>query len=140
LRPSGGGDYFDRQSRIGSAGADMIRIVIADVPRLLAAIIRKAVEAEKDIVIVAEAQSADALDEVVMSRVDVVVTATQGGELAGPFRAVLSGARAVPIVAVHVDGRGIDVYGRARTRGYGLDDLIALVRAAVAASRPRYGY
>src|SRR5687767_7924647 len=117
----------------------MIRIVIADVPRLLAAIVRRAVETETDIVIVAEAQSADALGEVVTSPVDAIITATSDGELAAPFREALFGPRATPVVAIHVDGMTVDVYGRTHTSGYGLRDLVALIREAVAASQPHYG-
>jgi DNA-binding NarL/FixJ family response regulator len=124
---------------IGNTGADVIRVVIADVPRLLTAIVRKAVEAEEDIMIVAELQSADALGDVATDAIDAIVTATKGGELAAPFRAALFGPQAIPIVAIHVDGGGIDVYGRSRTRGYGLDDLVVLLREAVAGSRPRFG-
>lgn len=124
---------------IGSSRRKVIRVVLADVPQLLAAIVRKAVEAENDIVIVAEVKSAEATENVVGDPVDAIITATQKGALAPPFCAAVFGARAIPILAVSVDGSSIDVYSRTHTHGYGLKDLVDLIREAVSASGPRSG-
>lgn len=116
-----------------------IKVALAEVPQLLAAVVRKAVEAEQDMAIVAEVDSSNGLAAALAGRVDVIITATAGEELAPPFHAALFGHRAIPVVAIDIDGTSIDVYGHSVTRGYGLEGLIELIREAVAGSRPRFG-
>lgn len=123
----------------GRTGSDGIKVVIADVPQLLAAVVRRAVKAEKDMTIVAEVGSEDALAKAVEHPIDVVITAATTRDLAPPFRALLFGPRGVPIVAISVDGQSVEVYDRSVTRAFGLEDLIRLIRAAVAGSRPTVG-
>jgi hypothetical protein len=123
----------------GDTTTQGIKVVIADMPRLLAAVVRKAVEVEQDMVIVAQVQTPDALVEAVARPVDVIVTAVTGEELAPHYRAALFGNQGIPVVAISADGNSIDVYGRWVTHGYGLAGLIALIREAVAGSQLRFG-
>ena len=119
--------------------ADGIRVVMANMPRLLADMVRSTVEGERNMTIVEEIASPEWLADAITGRADVIITATSGESLAPPFRAVLFGPWAIPVVAISVDGSTIDVYGRSVRRGYGLQDLIGLIREAVASSRPRVG-
>jgi DNA-binding NarL/FixJ family response regulator len=123
----------------GDTAARDIKVVIADMPRLLAAVVRKAVEVERDMTIVAQVNSADALADAVAEPVDVIITAATGGELAAPYRAALFGQRPIPVVAISADGTSVDVYGRRMARGCGLDGLIGLIREAVGGSQLRFG-
>jgi hypothetical protein len=116
-----------------------IKVALAAVPQLLAAVVRQAVEAEGDMTIVAEIDSSNGLAGALADRVDVIITARKGEGLAPPFHTALLGRRAIPIVAIGVDGSSIDVYSHSITRGYGLAGLIGLVREAVAHSKPRTG-
>ena len=116
-----------------------IKVALAEVPQLLAAVVRKAVEAEQDMAIVAEVESSNGLAAALADRIDVIITATAGEQLAPPFHAALFGRQAIPVVAIGIDGTSIDVYGHSVTRGYGLEGLIGLIREAVAGSRPRLG-
>jgi hypothetical protein len=123
----------------GHSEADEIGAVMANMPRLLADMVRSTVEGEQRMTIVAEIASPEALADAITGRVDVIITATSGESLAPPFRAALFGPRAIPVVAISVDGSIIDVYGHSVRRGYGLQGLIGLIREAVAGSRPRGG-
>lgn len=126
-------------SAISRTNGNGIKVALAEVPQLLAAVVRKAVEAEQDMAIVAEVESSTGLAAALADRIDVIITATAGEELAPPFHVALFGRQAIPVVAIGVDGTSIDVYGRSVTRGYGLEGLIGLIREAVAGSRPRFG-
>jgi hypothetical protein len=123
----------------GNSEADEIRAVMANMPCLLADMVRSTVEGERSMTIVAEIASPEALPGAIIGRVDVIITAISGESLAPPFHAALFGPRAIPVVAISVDGSTIDVYGRSVRRGYGLQGLIGLIREAVADSRPRVG-
>lgn len=123
----------------GDTATDGIKVVIADMPRLLAAVVRKAVEVEKDMVIVAQVETPDSLADAVAKPVDIIVTAATGDHLAPHYHAALFGQRGIPVVAISADGNSIDVYGHWVAHGYGLAGLIALIREAVAGSQLRFG-
>lgn len=116
-----------------------IKILIAEVPGLLGAMVCKTLNEEPDMEVVAKISSADDLAEALQRSVDVVVTASATTDLAPPFRALLFRPSPLPVLAISVDGKRIDVYGRSVTRGGGLDGLTGLIREAVIASRPRIG-
>jgi hypothetical protein len=116
-----------------------IKVLIAGVPNLLAAVVRTAVNEEPDMEVVADlgATAPLALDS--RGRVDVVVTASATTDLAPEFRALLFGPRSVPVVAIGVDGKRIDVYGRSVIQGGGIEGLACSFREAVTRSRLRVG-
>lgn len=116
-----------------------IKVALAAVPQLLAAVVRQAVEAEADMAIVAEIESSNRLADALTDRVDVIITARRGEGLAPSLHTALFGRRAIPIVAIGVDGTSIEVYSHSITRDYGLAGLIGLIREAVARSQPRIG-
>jgi len=96
----------------GGTGSAGIKVLIADAPQLLANVVRRTpVDAEKDMTIVAEVGSEDALAKAVERPADVVITAATTRDFAPRFRALLFGPRAAPIVAISVDGQSIEVYG-----------------------------
>ena len=74
--------------------------------------------------IVAEIASPKSLPDAITGRVDVIITATSGESLAPPFQAALFGPRAIPVVAMTVDGSTIDVYGGTSGGATGLQGLI----------------
>jgi hypothetical protein len=119
--------------------AEPIKVLIAGVPNLLAAVVRKAVNEEPDMEVVAELGPAELLALESRGRVDVVVTASATTDLAPQFRELLFGPLSVPVVAISVDGKRVDVYGRSVTRGGGIEGLASSIRDAVTRSRPRVG-
>ena len=116
-----------------------IRVLIAGIPNLLAAVVRRAVNDERDMLVVAELGSMDALAPARLDDVDVVVTASASADLAPPIREVLFGPLAVPVVAIRVDGRRIDVYDHAVIQGGGIEGLARSIREVVTRCRPRVG-
>lgn len=120
-------------------GTSAIRIVLAELSGLLGAVVRRTLEGERDMIIVADIASADGLAEALRQHVDVVVTSSAFGHLSAQFRTLLFSATPVPVAVVSVDGSRIDVYGHTITYGGGLDSLTGLIREAVDVARPRIG-
>jgi hypothetical protein len=116
-----------------------IRVAIAQMPPLLAAVVRTTVEMEQDMTIVAEVNSSDALARAVAQQVDVIVTAATSGELAPDFRDYFLGPEAIPIVAIALDGASSDLYRRSIARGHGVGGLSRLIRAAAGGLPARLG-
>lgn len=119
--------------------AKPIKVVIAGVPNLLAAVVRKAVNEESDMAVLAEFGATELLTPESRALVDVVVTASATNDLPSQYRELLFGPMPVPVVAVSVDGKRINVYSRQVTRGGGIEGLVCSIREAVARSRPRVG-
>jgi hypothetical protein len=124
----------------GDTGAEAIKVLIVDLPRLLADVVRRAIEVEKDMVIVAQLDTSDALADTLAKPVDVIITVATSSELAPPYRSALFGHRAIPVVAISAEGSSIDVYSHRSTRGYGVEGMIGLIREAVADSQPSFGH
>jgi DNA-binding NarL/FixJ family response regulator len=120
-------------------GPGAIRVLIAEVPALLAAVIENAVNEEPDMEVVRKAVSGEELLGVLQGPVDVVVTASSSAELAPELRSLFFGPNPLPIVTISLDGERIDVYGRTIHRGRGIEGLTRLIREAVAATRPVAG-
>ena len=101
-------------------GSDAIKVLIAEVPALLASVVRHTVNEERDMTVVEQVGPADELSAVLQRQVDVVVTASPTSEPGPRFQALLFGPKPLPIVTISLDGKRIDVYGRSTTRGAGL--------------------
>jgi DNA-binding NarL/FixJ family response regulator len=117
----------------------MINVVLAEMPRLLTAVVRTAVEAEQDMAIVAQVERPETLRAALANPVDVIITSAPIGEAPSPYRETLFGSRAIPLIAVSADGTSIDVYGHWIAHGSGLDGLITLIRKAVSHSHGQPG-
>ena len=120
-------------------GPGAIRVLIAGVPALLAAVIESAVNEESDMQVVETVVAGDALSSALERPIDVVVTASSSAELAPELRSLFFGPSPLPIVTISLDGERIDVYGRTIHRGGGIEGLTRLIREAVAATRPAVG-
>lgn len=116
--------------------AKSIKVVIAGVPNLLAAVVRNAVNEEPDMEVLAELSATEPLAPESRALVDVVVTASATSDLPLQYRELLFGPMPVPVVLVSVDGRRIDVYSHLVTRGGGIEGLACLIREAATRSRP----
>ena len=116
--------------------AKLIKVVIAGVPNLLAAVVRKAVNEEPDMVVLAELSATEPFAPDSRALVDVVVTASATSDLPLQYRELLFGPMPVPVVSVSVDGKRIDVYSRVVTRGGGIEGLANSIREAATRSRP----
>ena len=114
-----------------------IKVVIAEMPGLLAAVVRSTLSEESDMEVVAHVGSSEELSIVLHRQVDVVVTASTTDGLLPAFRTLLFGFNPVPVVAISPDGTRIDVYGRSVIHGEGLEGLTSLIREAVTVARPR---
>jgi hypothetical protein len=110
--------------------AKPIKVVIAGVPNLLAAVVRKAVSEEPDMEVLAELGATEPLAPESRALVDVVVTASATSDLPWQYRELLFGPIPVPVVAVSIDGKRIDVYSRMVTRGGGIEGLARSIREA----------
>jgi hypothetical protein len=119
--------------------AKLIKVVIAGMPNLLAAVVRKAVNEESDMAVLAELGATELLTPESRALVDVVVTASATSDLPSRYQEMLFGPMPVPVVAVSVDGKRINVYSRQVTRGGGIEGLTRSIRDAVSRSRPRVG-
>jgi hypothetical protein len=120
-------------------GPGTIKVLIAEVPALLAAVVRQAVDEESDMTVVEQVATTEELRKALHRPVDVVVTSSSTTALAPQFQALLFGSTALPIVVISRDGARVDVYGRSITEGVGNDGLPHLIREAVAGARPRTG-
>lgn len=123
------GTYRDRTAAI--------QVVIAEMPGLLAAVVRSTLSEESDMEVVAHVATSEELAVVLRRPVDVVVTASTTEGLSPAFRMLLFGSTPVPVVAISPDGTRIDVYGRSVMHGEGLQGLTSLIREAVTVARPR---
>jgi hypothetical protein len=126
--------HDDRTHRPG-----VIKVLIADVPALLAAVVRRTVDEQFDMKVIAQVGSLKDFNEAIRQPVDVVVTSSPGTELKPHFQAMLFGPAPLPVVSLNLDGSSIDVYGRRRTRGVGIDGLTRLIREVVASAQPETG-
>jgi DNA-binding NarL/FixJ family response regulator len=118
-------------------GTGAIKILIAEMPALLAAVVRQAVDEEPDMTVVEQVGSSEELQRALHRPIDVVITSSTTTELGPRFQALLFGSDPLPIVAISLDGARVDVYGRAITHGVGVERLAGLIREAVAGARPR---
>ena len=112
----------------------VIKVLIADVPALLAAVVRRTVDEQTDMKVVAQVRSSQEFHEAIRQPVDVVVTSSLRAELKPHLQALLFGATPLPIVNLSRDGSSIDVYGRWTTGGAGIGGLTRLIREAAASS------
>jgi hypothetical protein len=120
---------FDRTHR-----PSVIKVLIAEVPALLAAVVRRTVDEQTDMKVIAQVGSSKEFHEAIHQPVDVVITASPRTELKPHLQALLFGATPLPIVNLSLDGSSIDVYGRWTTRGAGIGGLTRLIREAAASS------
>jgi DNA-binding NarL/FixJ family response regulator len=116
-----------------------IKVLIAEVPALLAAVVRQTVDEQSDMTVVGQVESPEEFRNALHQPVDVVVTSSPGTELKAHFQALLFGRAPLPIVTISVDGSRIDVYGRSTTRAVGIGGLACQIREAVARAQPRLG-
>jgi hypothetical protein len=116
-----------------------IKILIAEMPALLAAVVRQTVDDESDMTIVDQVGSPEELRQALHRPIDVVVTSSPTSELGPQFQVLLFGSAPLPIVTIGLDGARIDVYCRSITRGVGIEGLTRLIREAVAGAQPRMG-
>ena len=89
--------------------------------------------------VLAELGATEMLTRESRALVDVVVTASAMSDLPSRYRELLFGPMPVPVVAVSVDGKRINVYSRQVTRGGGIEGLTRSIRDAVTRSRPQVG-
>jgi len=127
-----------RIDRVHRPGA--IKVLIAEVPALLAAVVRQSVDEQPDMMVVAQVGSPEQLRKALHDEsVDVVITSSPREALRSHFQTLLFGPTPLPIVSLSLDGSCIDVYGRWTARGVGISGLTRLIREAVASTQPRIG-
>lgn len=116
-----------------------IKVLIAEVPALLAEVVRRTVEEQSDMTVVAKVNSPEGFREALSRPVDVVVTSSPRKKLEARFQALLLGPAPLPLVCLSPDGSSIDVYCRWTARAVGIEGLARLIRDAAASAQPRTG-
>jgi DNA-binding NarL/FixJ family response regulator len=119
---------------------DEIKVLIVEVPALLAEVVRRTVDEQSDMRVVATVGSPEELRAALQRPVDVVVTSSRRNELKTYVQALLFSPDPPAIVSLSTDGSCIDVYGRWTAQAVGIGGLTRLIREAAAASaQPRTG-
>jgi hypothetical protein len=109
--------------------APVIRIVLAEVPGLIADLVKEVVLAQADMRIVAEVPTANALERAAKSGgIDVVVTATASEHLPMSYQHLVFSASRIPVLAISGDGRRVDVYDRQIVREVSPQQLVEMIR------------
>jgi hypothetical protein len=124
------------QSRIMGEGVETetaaINVLIVDLPGWLTVGVKKAIEAQADMMIVAQLDGWRAFGDTLGSSVDVIVTGASGSEHTRANQHAVFGNQTIPVLAISAEDDRIDVYSCRTTHGYGLRGLIGLIREAVA--------
>lgn len=111
----------------------VIRVLLAEVPGLMAAVVRQAILTQPDMTIVGETRGSDELGPV-MSRghVDVVVVTSQAGSgVPTPAQRLLFGPPHVALVAISADGRCVGIYDHKVVREVTPERLVDVIREVV---------
>ena len=106
-----------------------IRILLAELPGLLAGVVRSAVEAQVDMQIVAEMRGVVGAAGVAgAASIDVVVTTLSGSQVPAAYQRVLFDHQHIPLVALSADGERVEVFARRVVRQVALHELVAVIR------------
>jgi hypothetical protein len=106
-----------------------IRVLLADVPGLLAALIAQSIAGHKDMQVIGTIRT-DALDGLALHDADVVVTCHGPRGLPAVYRDLFFSAAQVRVLAISGDGRVVEVYDRRVVREIALDQLVSVIRDA----------
>ena len=112
------------------AAASSIRIVLAEVPGLMGGVVRRAIEAERDMTIVDEiAEPVDLADTLSRCECDVVVaTLSTNLRVRSPYQRLLFRDVPVAFVALDPDGRRLQAYDRSVHKEFDVDELLTVIR------------
>jgi len=107
---------------------DVVRIVLAGVPRLTAALVRGYLATQSGVAIVAEIHQPDALVTLTeQDAIDVIVTARRRSGIATACQQALFGPWALPVIAIDNDG-SLETFDRSTLHETGMDDLVKEIR------------
>ena len=111
---------------------DVVRIILAGVPRLTAALVREYVATQPGVAVVAECRQPDALTALSEDqKIDVVVTMRRSAGIADACQYALFGPRALPVIAL-VNNGNLETYDRQVLEKTGMDDLMNEIRRVTA--------
>jgi len=115
----------------------VIRIVLAEVPRLLADIIKSEISPRSDMAIVKEVHGGQNLDAVVTEAdAHVVVASLSSPIVPRDYQRLLFGSRSVALVTISADGRDAQVYTRKVIREVSVDQIVQAIGAVAATGVP----
>ena len=109
-----------------------IKIVLAGVPGLTAALVRECSITQAGIEIVGECRQPDELPVLTQKYdVDVIVTVLSAAGVPDACQRALFGSRGLPVIAIGNDGR-LETYDRVAHREAAMDDLFQEIRRVAA--------
>ena len=109
-----------------------IRIVLAGVPGLTAALVRESSITQAGIAIVGECRQPDELPALTQTHdVDVIVTMRSAAGVPEACQRALFGSSGLPVIAISGDGR-LETYDRYAQREAAMDDLFREIRRVAA--------
>lgn len=114
--------------------ADVIKIVLAGIPGLTAALVREYALSQVGIVIVGECRQSEHLPTLAEQQdVDVVVTARTAAGVPDACQQALFGVRGLPVIVIGSDGK-LETYERHAVRQAAMDDLFKEIRRVASRS------
>lgn len=120
------------------SGSRPIRILLADLPGLLAGVVKSAVAMQTDMQIVAEVRGDPGTDGgPVATSIDVVVTTLSDSRVTVGYQGLLFADQHIPLVALSPDGERVEVYARRVVREVALHELVAVIRDVAAPGEAR---
>ena len=114
----------------GSYDSLPIRVLLADLPGLLAGVVKSAVAMQPDMRIAGEVHTLDGMCVApILAGIDVVVTTLSDSHVSAAYRDLLFDGQHVPLVALSPDGEQVEVFSRRVVRGVALAELVSVIRA-----------
>lgn len=113
----------------GTERGAVIRILLAEVHGLLAAVVKEAIMTQSDMIIAREIQGSEHLSAALAEDgIDVVLTSLSGNLVPPAYQALLFGFPHVPLVAIKVDGQRAEIYARKVVREVAPEQLVEVIR------------
>lgn len=114
----------------------MVRILLAELPTFLAALLREIISMELDMSVVGEVQAWDDLEAVFgEGHFDVIVTSVTESRLADLYQRVIFRSEQIALITITSDGHDLHCYSRKTLQDISMNRFIEVLREAVGAGR-----
>src|SRR5688500_2755894 len=112
-----------------------IRVLLAEMPGLLAALVERAIAHEADMRAGNAGGAVDTRRALLREPFDVVGTCSAAPDMPGKIQEMFVSESHIPILAISADGENVEVFGHRRIREVVPDSLVAVIREAALAAR-----